>query len=169
MVSIRDTTSTSSQMWQVKWVQRLSDIPGGKVTPDSIQLLQCKLGRQTHTLAITDLKTKQTDELHKRLVTVYNFFTFKYTVPLLWTRRPEGPIKDNWSHNQCLNVDTLRLAQQGTGRVGSRVTQLFQLFTFHGSSHTGSKRHCFGVCAFQHPSELITCKMFSRQASFSVQ
>lgn len=74
--------------------------PGGSGIPRSIQLLQRKLGSQIHTPAITGLKTKQTEELHKQLGTVYNFSTFKYTLPFLLTQRAEVPIKDNWSHNE---------------------------------------------------------------------
>lgn len=81
--------------------------PGGSGVPSSIQLLQWKLGSQIHTLAITGLKTKQTEELHKQLGRVYNFFTCKYTLSFLLTQSAKVPIKDNWSHNE--KVDSLRL------------------------------------------------------------
>lgn len=80
---------------------------GGSGIPSSRQPLQWKLGNQIHTRAVTGLKTKQTEELHKQLGTVYNFFTFKYTLPFLLTQRAEVPMKDNWSHDE--KADSLGL------------------------------------------------------------
>lgn len=123
--------------------------PGGSGIPSSIQLLQWKLGSQIHTLAITGLKTKRTEELHKQLGTVYNFFTFKYTLPFLLTHRAEVPIKDNWSHNE--KVDSL--GWYGWAEAKGEVESLSysqQGLTFFSSSHSGSKRHHFGVCRLQH-------------------